>query len=165
MVYSIMLLLTAGMVINMHGCEDQVECNIPCIYGTCNGSNCVCNTGYDGDSCSELTTQKFIGEWDAVDSCQTNIYTYSATIAASASVLNQIKITNLGRFGSSFTVTADVLRTTITIPDQHVQGIKLSGSGSIEVVDSNRSIIYITYFAEDEFHNSDQCSGVWVKAD
>jgi hypothetical protein len=163
--YVCLLAAAGSAVVSINGCSKTEECTVPCLFGTCTGNECNCSSGYEGDSCSVLTTNKFIGDWEAVDTCETNTYVYTATVAASASVINRVVITNFGRFGSEFTITADVSGTTLTIPDQDEQGISLSGSGSIDVVDSNLSILTITYFAEDEFHNTDQCTGVWKKTE
>src|SRR4029077_3738084 len=97
--------------------------------GSCVNNSCNCNLGYEGDSCTVLTTSKFIGSWNALDSCETNNYGYIATIAASSSILNNIIITNFGEYGTSFTVHADVSGMTFTIPEQNVEGITLSGNG------------------------------------
>lgn len=144
------------------GCgEDTPACDVTCVFGDCAGNDCNCFNGYEGDSCSVLTTQKFIGKWSAVDSCETNVYVYDATISASSTLLNKIQINNFGRWGTDFTITADISGTDFTIPAQTIQGITISGSGAIVVIDSNTATITVDYTAKDEFQATDQCSGVW----
>ncbi len=162
--YTLVLVMTGISVISVNSCNTEEDCTIQCFFGTCVNNQCNCNAGYEGDSCTILTTQKYIGDWDAIDTCQSNTYSYTATVAASASVVNRLVITNFGRFGSSFTITADVTGNSFTIPTQNVQGISLSGSGTINVIDTTLSYISISYFAEDEFHNTDHCNGVWKKS-
>ena len=162
--YSTLLLFIALTIFSVNSCSTKEDCTITCIYGTCVNNICNCNAGYEGDICTVLTTQKYIANWNASDTCETNIYNYVATIASSSSIANRFNITNFGRFGSSFVVYADVTGTSFTIPTQNVQGITLSGSGSINVIDSDDAVLSITYFAEDEFHNTDHCNGIWTKA-
>jgi hypothetical protein len=116
--------------------------------------------GYEGDSCTIRTVEKFIGSWNATDSCQINNYTYTATIAASSSTVNQIIITNFGEYGTSFFVKADISDMTFTVPQQIVEGITLSGSG---VINTSTNTIVVTFNAEDELHNTDACTGIWTK--
>ena len=162
--YCALLILVAFAVFSVNSCKTDETCTTPCVFGTCVNNECNCNAGYEGDSCSELTTQKYIANWNASDTCDTNIYNYVATISSSSTIANQFQITNFGRFGSAFVVTANVSGTSFTIPSQNVEGITLSGSGTIDVIDSDDATIFISYFAEDEFHNTDHCSGVWTKA-
>lgn len=153
-----LLAFIASMIIS--SCNTEDTCDVPCVFGTCINNSCNCSFGYEGDSCSVRTVDKYIGSWNGVDSCDTNNWGYTATIAASSVLLNQIIISNFGRFGTTFTVVADVTGFTFTIPDQEVQGIKLSGSGAIDTVIQQ---ISVTYSATDAFGSMDHCSGVWTK--
>jgi len=159
-----LLVFIALTIFSANSCSNKEDCNAPCVFGTCVNNECNCNPGYEGDSCSILTTQKYIANWNANDTCDTNIYDYVATISSSSTIANQFEITNFGRFGSAFIVKANVTGTTFTIPSQNIEGITLSGGGSINVIDSNTATIFISYFAVDQFQNTDHCSGVWTKA-
>lgn len=152
--------LVIALLAVMSGCKPKDDCNIPCHNGTCLNNSCNCNLGFEGDSCSVLTTHKFIGNWNALDSCETNTYGYTATIAASSSIANQLIITNFGKFGSSFTVKADLSGMTFTVPEQNVEGITLSGSGVIDTVTKK---ITVSFGVKDEFNQTDACTGVWTK--
>jgi len=153
-------LMCACLLVILSACGHKDSCNIPCFNGTCVNNSCNCNLGFEGDSCTTLTTAKFIGSWNAFDSCQTKNYGYTATIAASSSIVNEIIITNFGEYGTSFIVKADVSGMTFTVPQQIVEGITLSGSG---VIDTVTKTIAVSFNAEDELHNTDACAGVWNK--
>jgi hypothetical protein len=107
-----------------------------------------------------LTTAKFVGSWNAVDSCETNTYGYTITIAASSSVVNQLLITNFGEYGTSFVVKADISGMSFTVPLQLVEGITISGSGEI---DAFQNTMTVNYTAENQAHQTDACSGTWIK--
>src|SRR5437868_14191342 len=66
---ALLILAGASLIMLMHGCAQKDSCNIPCFNGACVNNSCNCNTGYEGDSCTIRTTEKFIGEYNAVDSC------------------------------------------------------------------------------------------------
>ena len=151
-----------GLIAMVSSCNTKDPCNIPCHNGTCVNSSCTCDLGFEGDSCSVLSTYKFIGSWDALDSCETNNYAYTATIAGSSSIVNQIIITNFGRYGTSFTVKAEVSGMTFTVPEQHVEGITLSGNGVIDTVTNK---ITVSFSVRDEFFQTDACTGVWTKVE
>jgi len=159
-----LLVFVALSIISVNSCNTKEECSITCIFGTCVNNVCNCNAGYEGDSCTELTTQKYVANWNANDTCSANIWNYVATIASSSVIANQFIITNFGRFGSSFSIYANVSGTSFTIPTQNEMGLTISGSGTIEVIDSDDAVLYIDYFAKDEFNQTDHCSGVWTKA-
>ena len=152
--------LCLGLIALMSACKTKDSCNVPCFNGACINNSCNCNLGYEGDSCTVLTTNKFIGSWSAVDSCEPKNYEYTATIAASSSIVNQIIITNFGEFGTSFTVTADVSGMTFTVPEQNVEGITLSGNGIIDTVTKK---ITVSFGARDANNQTDACTGVWTK--
>jgi hypothetical protein len=146
-------------VVLIESCKDtSVDCTIPCYYGACVNNACNCNTGFEGDSCTVRTVDRFIGDWDAYDSCQALNYSYTATISASSSVVNQILITNLGQYGTSFVVAGNVSGFDITIPNQVILGIEINGGGAI---DTTIHQIKISYTVKDEFQNTDNCSGIW----
>jgi len=150
----------AALLLSFNACNNKDECNIPCYNGACVNNSCNCSLGYEGDSCTVPSVDKFIGNWDGIDSCETDNYIYTATIAGSSSVTNQLIITNFGRFGTSFTVTADISGFSFTVPLQNVQGLSLSGSGVIDTVIKQITVIYE---ATDVFGNTDHCGGTWQK--
>lgn len=149
-----------SLIAMMSACKTKDSCNIPCFNGSCVDNSCNCDLGYEGDSCNVLSTSKFIGNWDAVDSCETNNYGYTATIAASSAIVNQIIITNFGEYGTGFTVKADVSGMTFTVPEQNVEGITLSGNGVIDTVTKK---ITVSFGVRDEFNQTDACTGMWTK--
>jgi len=161
---SIRTILWLGLsviVVELFSCKGGEDCNVPCYFGACSNNSCNCNPGYEGDSCTILTTEKFIGSWLATDSCVIDNFGYTATIAASSTIANTLQITNLGEFGTNFIVEANVSGFTFTIPTQTVEGITLSGSG---VVDTVAKTIVVSYDAKETgTGKTDACSGLWFK--
>jgi len=156
-------LMCAGLLVMVSACKPKDSCNIPCINGVCVNNSCNCNSGFEGDSCTIRTTDKFIGSWDATDSCETGNYGYTVTIVASSSIPNQLIISNFGRYGTTATVTASISGFTFMVLSQNVQNnsITLSGSGTI---DTTTNTITVSYTAEEVVsHATDACSGVWAK--
>ncbi len=160
---AVLILAVASLAMLLHGCAQKDSCNIPCFNGACVNNSCNCNTGYEGDSCTIRTTEKFIGEYNAVDSCQSNTYGYIVTVAASTAVPNELIITNFGEYGSTATVVATISGFSFTVPSQSIvsNSITISGSGTIDTVAKK---IFVSYIAEDVLsHITDGCSGVWTK--
>ncbi len=141
-------------------CAHKDSCNIPCFNGACINNSCSCNTGYEGDSCTVATTEKFIGSYSATDLCDSNVYGYTVTIAAATSIPNQIIITNFGEFGSTFFITASISGFTFTVASQTLEGITLSGSGTIDTV---AKTITASYTAMDELNQMTSCTGTWLR--
>ncbi len=159
--YSALFIGFTLLVLIGNSCNNKSsDCNVPCYFGSCVNNACNCSNGYEGDSCSVRTVDKFIGDWDAYDSCMAKDFSYVATIAGSSSVTNQILITNFGEFGTSFVVYANISGFNFTIPNQAVQGVTVNGAG---VIDTITKQIAVTFSVVDEFHNSDSCSGIWKK--
>ncbi|MEO5674695.1 MAG: hypothetical protein ABIQ74_08610 [Chitinophagales bacterium] len=152
--------ILTGFFILIFSCKQKDSCNIPCFNGVCIDNSCNCTSGYEGDSCTILTTEKFIGDWSANDACDTINYKYTATIAASTSLPNELMITNFGEFGTTFVIKAQISGFTFTVPEQLVQGITLSGNGT---VDTTAKIIVVSYTAMDELNNISVCTGSWIK--
>ena len=149
-------------MVGMNSCKDEESCNVPCYFGNCVDNTCNCDVGYEGDSCTVLSIEKILGDWDAIDSCQTDVYEYTATLSV-GTVVNQILVSNFGRFGSTFVVSADVNGDVFDIPSQEIQGITLTGSGTIDVIDTVTAFITVNYTAFDGLGNTDTCSGIWTK--
>jgi hypothetical protein len=144
----------------LNSCGKKDTCNVPCYSGTCVDNSCNCTTGYEGDSCTIQSTQKFIGSYTATDSCGNNEYGYTVTIAASSTITNQLIITNFGEYGTAFVVNADISGFNLTVPSQIVEGITLTGNGTLDTVVKK---ITVSYNAVDEFNQTIACTGVWLK--
>ncbi len=81
----------------------------------------------DDGSCTYARTQ-FIGGYNVSESCTSGAYSYSISIAESATGKEFIVINNFGDYGAA--VTATVTGSTITF-NSTVDGINFSGSGSL----------------------------------
>lgn len=76
------------------------------------------------------TVNKFVGTFQGTETCGSGTDAYSITITASSNAYT-ILVSNLYDAGSSFTVSATVSQSSITIANQTVNSVAISGSGSI----------------------------------
>ena len=100
-------------------CEKNAPCDtIPCVANaTCIDSICVCITAYEGEDCETEKRLKYFGEYDVIDSCQTDIKNYNCLIFAHEKEVGRFWINNL--VGEYDTVYADITDTfNFYIPSQ-----------------------------------------------
>lgn len=70
----------------------------------------------------------FVGTWNISEVCGTQSFNYSLTITASG---DEIELSNVHGGGPNAVVTATISGNSFTIPSQVVQGLTISGSGSV----------------------------------
>ena len=63
-------LFVALSLLAISACEKKSCKNVSCAaYQTCNAGECLCLNGYEGDTCSVLSSTKFIGDWQVSENC------------------------------------------------------------------------------------------------
>ncbi len=89
-------------------CHPDLCIGVVCQYvnTSCNEGVCKCNTGYEGDTCGILIRNKFIGTYNAIDSCVTPP-NFVVTITAADSI-DQFYINNFYNKGANAKVKAKV---------------------------------------------------------
>lgn len=107
----------------------------------------------DDGSCTYARTQ-FIGGYNVSESCTSGAYSYSISIAESATGKEYIVINNFGDYDVA--ITAKVSGTGISF-DETKSGINFSGSGSL--AGSTLTIIYTASVAGD----TDDCTMTCIK--
>lgn len=142
-------------------CTDSDPCQVPCLFGDCQNERCNCLVGYEGDSCHIKTIDRYVGTWTALDTCQTNLWGYTAYFRAKS--LTQLGIENFGGFGTSFVALGQVAGDTLTILAQTVQGISLSGTGRVTEKDSVARKMAVYFTLSDEWGNTDTCRCLWQR--
>lgn len=101
----------------------------------------------------------FLGDYSADESCTSGMYDYTMSVTAGTSS-NGIIFISLGGFGPDFTPTATISGSQITIPTQTVNGLTITGSGTLS---ANLSTLSISYNIADTNGNTDQCTITAVK--
>ena len=132
-------------------CENYNACwNVTCLNGgTCDADgNCDCPDGYEGEDCGIVSADKFIGTWDASESCtQGGDNNYVITVTQSDTAIGKINIDNFGDYGSGVSIVeAKIAGVDITIDSQIVAGFTFAGSGSI---DTSGTVISLSFTTAD----------------
>jgi hypothetical protein len=102
----------------------------------------LCHSGYEGSRCNVLTTAKFEGTWNAVDT--PGNLTYKDTITAGAVINDIIISSSFAGHQFNHVINASVLGNAITIPLQRPDTTLnyVQGTGTIS---SDHNSIYFTY--------------------
>ncbi len=114
----------------------EVECtgNAVCLDGICE-----CTTGYEGETCEVLWTNKMLGEWTQVDECG-EVFFASSVVITTGSELTSIVITNFsGLLQDPADITASMISSTSwELPAQSIDGFDIEGStiGSYDFFDA-----------------------------
>lgn len=146
-------IVTTLSLLSLNSCTKD-----PCKDTTCENSGvptedgddcfCLCPTGYEGTTCGTLVRAKFIGTFNAAETCTSGNDTYSITIAAVTS--DDKKVTVLNLYNAGILVNGDVNSDGgITIPNQAF------GSGTISGTISSTGAVTYTVAAGGA---SDGCS-------
>jgi len=150
-------------------CEDKID---PCKNVTCDGAQvcidgtCGCTDGFEGINCDVLAVGKFVGNWDAADSCPSaieqpdSLWRYDVKINPLTNDQTKVEIFNFGGFGENFAWSTQVSGDTITIPLSAAGGFTVEGSG---LMSEDRTTINWTYTVVDSEDNSEICEGVWLR--
>lgn len=135
-------------------CELQ---EVYCYRGDCVDGGCICDPGYEGEDCSIETRKKFFGIYNVVEECADLDTTWGYNIEIEANLLdgssmyiyNLFSYSNFPINGYFSKVEATVIpgEDNFKIPSQSPDdGTKrISGTGSITVIDENTTNIRIDY--------------------
>jgi hypothetical protein len=104
------------------------------------GCTKLCNSGYEGSRCNQLTTTKFIARWNAVDT--PGNLTYTDTINQGPEINDITLSTSFAGHHFSHIINASVANNVITIPYQQPDsgGNFVKGTGTIS--DNQDSILF-----------------------
>jgi hypothetical protein len=126
-------------------CEEIICLN----EGECDLGICDCAPGYEGGVCQNEIRTHFLGEYDAVHSCNSGSLTYEVDVALDTAVTN-VLIANL--YNSGNIVSAVVDSAALIIPSQEFGTGTIQGSGAL--VDDIISLSYVVIFGM----NTDSCT-------
>ncbi len=111
---------------------------IACAHGgSCDRGSCVCPTGYEGANCEITTRDRYLGGWRVAEKgTVTAAREYQVAIETSSIDAAHVNLKNVYNY---FTVpiSAYVVKDTIIIPNQQLQGKIIFGKGYIDTVGGN----------------------------
>ncbi len=151
-------------------CTQETPCvtqNVVCLNGGfCEGGDCVCPVGFEGDSCEIFSRDRFIATYHAIDSCDDQGFLiYIITIYADEDA-QSIQLSNeLASSQFPDSVEAVVNGNTFIIPEQLVSSTSISITGS-GVLSSTGDSVAVSYRIIDSSvfpSEVEECRGIWVK--
>jgi hypothetical protein len=125
--FSVLLSLTYASCV-----RDKCKSTVCANGGTCNGGVCTCPTGYEGPSCDTLSTAKYLGNWNVLETgSTTNKALYSIEISQGSDV-NEIVISNFYNYFTTY-VYAYVHLDTMFLRSQQYQGKLIYGGYGVMI--------------------------------
>ena len=123
----------------------------------------LCNSGYEGSRCNQLSTAKFIGRWNAVDTPGTLLYI--DTITQGTVIEDLILSPSFSSHRFSHNINASVINNVLTIPYQQPDSASIFVAGTGTMGDDHNSIVFsyqITVGA-DSNRVTTSYGGTWTK--
>jgi len=118
-----------------------------------------CNSN-DSNTSSSDPRDNFTANWTCAEQSHLNgSSSFTVSISLNPNNSSQIYLANFYHFGTNQKVYGIVANTNVTIPQQTVNGIKISGSGNLI---NNNSKINWNYYANDGA-DIDTCTAVYTK--
>lgn len=125
------VLLSVSSTFLYSGCNDDPCGDEACTNGQCIDETCVCDSLFEGVSCTQLERNKYIGTWRNGSICSSGSEVYSMEILAGTGQ-GDISFSTIGP--NKLSVFAIVDGAKLTIPDQAYGLNVISGQGGIDVV-------------------------------
>ncbi len=141
-------------------CETSTDpcASISCLNnGNCVNGACECAAGFEGTRCETESRDKFIGSYSVAEDCETGDYIYNITIMPSATNTDKVLLSNF--YDLDLQILASINENIITINSQIVDGITISGEGSINDV---ANIVTLTYNVSAD-GEGDTCTATYTK--
>lgn len=125
------------------GCKDPCKDTL-CDNGTCLDEGiCECNAGYEGPTCSVKITEKYLGTFDASETCDSGPTDYIVNITEDNLNDGQLIFDDIYASGRAVNVIA--LDSTLSIPTQPIGNGTIEGDGAIS---SDLQMITINFSVE-----------------
>ena len=107
------------------------------LIGSCSK---LCNSGYEGSRCNQLSTTKFVGKWSAIDTPGTLIYT--DTITQGSVIEDLILSSSFSNHHFSHNVLASVINNVLTIPYQQPDSSNIFVAATGTMSDDHNTIVF-----------------------
>ncbi len=127
---------------NPDPCKDVI-CNnggIATASADNNDCTCACPAGYEGEFCDDFVRDKYVGNYNGTETCDSGTYSIAITAAAGSGSDLELTIGNLYDAGF-FTIANVTANGDLEITNQAFGTGTISGSGSI----NSSGVISITY--------------------
>ena len=132
------IFFSALILFSFSACEKKSCKNVVCAsYQTCNAGDCLCPNGYEGDTCSVLSSTKYLCSWTVSENCEGSLSGlptyYSVNISLNPQyAFNDLAITALFGVGTFYAEIMNENGTTagtyIYFPAQSFNGIQVTPS-------------------------------------
>ena len=107
------------------------------VIGSCSK---LCNSGYEGSRCNQLSTTKFVGKWSAVDTPGTLIYT--DTIIRGSVIEDLVLSSSFSNHHFSHNISASVINNVLTIPYQQPDSASIFIAATGIMSDDHNTIVF-----------------------
>ena len=131
------------------------------VVGTA-GCSKLCNSGYEGSRCNQLTTTKFVAKWNAVDS--PNLI-YTDTILQGTQINDVTLSSSFSGHHFAHIINASVAAQTLTIPVQQpdLDSIFVQGIGLMSDDQKSISFTYQITSGPDSSRLTVNHTGTWTR--
>jgi hypothetical protein len=145
---------------NKDKCKDVVCQN----GGTCSEGNCNCLAGFEGDRCQTKVVDKFVGTWNAAETCgSVPSPAYQVTITGSGTSL---VISNLGNYGCSLggniTWAGSITNSTSVTINDNKCSYQMNGTGTYNT-NGSVTFTYTTTYTLGGVPQTDNCTVTLTK--
>lgn len=128
---------------------------ISCAYGgRCDDGKCICPTGYEGDNCEIVSRAKFLHSWNVHETGTITANREYAIAIEAGDAPNRVIIKNMYNYFAT-NVSATIIKDTIFVPNQQLNGKIVFGKGYIyaDTLDAPYSRITMRYEVVDSANN------------
>jgi hypothetical protein len=131
--------IVVALALLLSACKPDPCKDTDCRNGTCEAGECLCLPGYDGTDCSQLSRERFLGNWTVSDLCGPSATIYDCRIE-SGGPLPEMVFENLGDQGLPVKATAQGLA--FDIPLQPFGQWSIRGGGLLDTTAREISLDY-----------------------
>jgi hypothetical protein len=147
------------------GCTDPCK-DVVCTNGECTDGTCVCDTGYEGETCGTAMNEKFTGTFNLTETCAPSGTAGPYAVTLNPKTTSPTEFTFVGLWEEAQSVVTGKVGTdgtSFTIERQALSAsFDISGSGSISTAGTSITITYSVY-ATGSTTAADACSGTMTK--
>ena len=99
----VLVLLCLSSVIFYQSCKKNLCKHVVCANnGTCDNGTCKCATGYEGESCTLLSRDKFLGSYSVAETCSSSGQSnYNITVSTLSTDVTKVLIYNFNKMNKS----------------------------------------------------------------
>lgn len=152
------LFFTSVFLCFMFSCSDPCD-DVSCgDNGTCDDGTCICDTGYEGTLCDTKIIDKYTGSWVSSDfGCDGTVQDNVVLVIQQGDTVTDIVFYDPEEPEFLYTITYN--DSILTVPSQFVNGVTISGSGTL----NEDGIMDLTFDLIGEENDMFVCAGSFTK--